>query len=271
MRIGEYLRDFPQFSGVIVDGPNYKWEIAPGSRDDLFEHQCMCDHCEQAAAEMGLDLSGLKAGLDRFKSSMQGLTEDKALGFLATTDGFFGAADWWLSHPDLLDMLRYRYATVERHLRDVYTGIKERFPDLEVGSGSRTPAYASLTGKSLRRHQTLSDFQLPKLYYWPGNEPGFRYTVPAYVNTLTQWNPDLAEDTVVKLVERLLGIVVPDDYPVSRFNGPAPESFYREIAGQEMRKMIAMVDDPATLAPFVGAGALWWPTANGRRVAAYPC
>ena len=81
------------------------------------------------------------------------------------------------------------------------------------------------------------DFQLPKLYFWPGMQPGFRYTVVQYVDTLISWNPGLSRETATRVVERLMGITVPDDYPVQEFDRPAPASFYEGIATDEIRKI----------------------------------
>ena len=251
-RTRDYLRVFPEFSGILLDGPDYKWEIAPGARDDLFLHFCTCEHCQAAARSMGLDLLELKAALGAFKSELMDLSEDKAEKFLVTTTGLFAAVDWWLSNPTLLDLLRFRYATIERYQQTVYEGIKAHLPELQIGASSRTPAYSALTGHSLKRRHRYMDFQLPKLYLWPGMQPGFRYTVVQYVDTLTSWNPGLSRETATRVVERLMGITVPDDYPVQEFDRPAPASFYEGIATDEIRKMMAFVGDPEQTVPWVG-------------------
>ena len=250
-RTRDYVNQLPMFSGIVLDGPDYKWEIAPGTRDDLFAEQCVCNHCQDAAHSMGLDLMKLIDALAAFKLEMQQLDDEKVEGFLLTTRGFLGAADWWLSHPELLDLLRFRYATIEDHLKREYEGIKEHLPEFTVMASSRTPSYSALTGHALPRRNAYTDFQLPKLYLWAGNQPGFRYTVGNYANTLSEWNPSLSRENVVALTERILGIEFPAEYPVEQFDDPAPASFYEQIAGDEMRKMIHLTGDVDKLIPFI--------------------
>ena len=200
---------------------------------------------------MGLDLMKLIDALAAFKLELQQLDDEKVRGFLLSTRGFLGAADWWLSHPELLDLLRFRYKTIEDHLVRNYEGIKNHLPEFEVMASSRTPSYSGLTGHSLPRRSAYTDYQLPKLYLWAGNQPGFRYTVSNYVNTLSEWNPSLSRESVVALTERILGIEFPMDYPIEKFDGPAPSSFYDQVAGDEMRKMIHLTGDVDRLIPFI--------------------
>ena len=250
-RTRDYVNQLPMFSGIVLDGPDYKWEIAPGERDDLFAEYCACDHCQNAARAMGLDLMKLIDALAAFKLELQQLDDEKVRGFLLSTRGFLGAADWWLSHPELLDLLRFRYKTIEDHLVRNYEGIKNHLPEFEVMASSRTPSYSALTGHSLPRRSAYTDYQLPKLYLWAGNQPGFRYTVSNYVNTLSEWNPSLSRESVVALTERILGLEFPMDYPIEKFDGPAPSSFYEQVAGDEMRKMIHLTGDVDSLIPFI--------------------
>ena len=251
-RTRDYARTFPEFSGVVLDGPDYKWEIAPGTRDDLFQGLCTCPACHSAAGAMGLELPDLESALDGFREELIGLTDRRAEEFLLTTRGLLGAADWWLSHPGLLDLLRFRYATIEAHQRAVYRGIKEHLPDFQVGVSSRTPAYSALTGHSLKRRNENMDFQLPKLYLWSGIQPGFRFVLRNYLTTLRDWGDGMSEEMATRLVEGVMGIRVPEGYPIRDFDSPAPRSFYDDIAGDEIRKMMAMVGDPERLVPFVG-------------------
>ena len=132
-----------------------------------------------------------------------------------------------------------------------YEGIKKHLPDFSVMTSSRSPAYTALTGHSLSRRKTYSDYQLPKLYLWAGNQPGFRYTVTNYANTLSEWNPSLSRENVVALTERVLGIEFPKDYSVEQFDDSAPASFYKQVAGDEMRKMIHLTGDVDKLIPFI--------------------
>jgi hypothetical protein len=250
-RTRDYAQQLPDFSGIVLDGPDNKWEIAPGVRDDLFEKFCTCEHCYEAARSMGLDYAKLLDGLVAFRSELQDLTDEKVRGFLLSTRGLLGAVDWWMSHPELLDLMRFRYATIERHLKREYDGIKKHLPDFTVMASSRLPAFTALTGHSLKRRNEYTDYQLCKLYLWPGNQPGFRYTVSNYVRTFQEWNPGLSRDSAVALTERILGIEFPSDYPVERFDEPAPASFYDQVAGDEMKKMVHLVGDADRLIPFV--------------------
>ena len=69
---------------------------------------------------------------------LQQLDDEKVEGFLLTTKGFLGAVDWWLSHPELLNLLRFKYSTIEDHLKRTYEGIKGYLPEYQVMTSSRT-------------------------------------------------------------------------------------------------------------------------------------
>ncbi|MDA1258492.1 MAG: hypothetical protein O3C10_11735 [Chloroflexi bacterium] len=39
-RTRDTVGNFPSLAGMILDGPDFKWEIKPGHRDDLFAEEC---------------------------------------------------------------------------------------------------------------------------------------------------------------------------------------------------------------------------------------
>lgn len=256
----DYRSQYPRMAGIILDGPDYKWEILPNHRDDLFLRFCTCRHCQEHAASMGLDLLQIRKSLDNVRERLHRLTPQQVEGFLRTQQGIVNAVDWLLSEPAMLDLMRFRTSSVERFLKTVYEGIKAKMPDFEVGSGSRTPALAPLTGHNLRRKQSYSDFQLPKLYLWMGAVAGFRGTVFNYVKTLRDWNPGLPELLCVSLVEKLFGVRLTADYPPRQYERPAPRSFFKETVAGEIQKMTYLAGGPDKLAPWVGLehfGSLW--------------
>ncbi len=268
-RARDYKRHYPAMAGIVLDGPDYRWEIKPEHRDDLFLRFCTCRYCQEAAGAMGLDLLSIKASLDQVRERLHRLTPQAVVSFLKTQRGIADALDWVFSEPDMLDLLRFRMATVEQHLKGVYQRIKAHMPDFQVGVGSRTPALTPLTGHNLRRTREYSDFQLPKLYLWMGGVAGFRGTVYNYVRTLMDWNPGLTEELCVRLVEHLFGVKLPSDYPPQDYSKEATDRFFSETVAGEIQKMLYLTGGPEKLSPWVGQehfGSLWVTPGELRRL-----
>jgi hypothetical protein len=154
--------------------------------------------------------------------------------------------------------------------------VQDVAPHLRVGAGSRTAAFAPLTGYSLDRVAPLVDFVLPKLYLWMGGYDGLYGTVYRWMRTLVRWNPGLSEGVACRLVFALFGFDLPSVASLvdierhiapSHVDGqartgegePFPPAFFETVVAGEVRRLLATVGDAGRVRPWVG-------TSHGGRV-----
>lgn len=183
----------------------------------------------------------------------------------------FGGFDQWSERPAVLDWMRFKHAAVEEHIAAIFAGIKEYHPDLAVGVSSRMPSLAPITGHNLRRTRAYSDFQLPKLYWWPGGVAGFRGTAMNWVETLGQWNPGLGIDRAAEWFAAAFDVPVSDDYPIMEWGSEAPDLWFEATVDDQLRKMIAAVGGVDAFVPWVGLehfGSTWITPSELRRMLA---
>ena len=56
--------NFPELSGIMTDGQNYKWEIRPGHPDDIWVEPLDCDASRTLANEHGISIQRVLDGRD---------------------------------------------------------------------------------------------------------------------------------------------------------------------------------------------------------------
>lgn len=268
-RTRDTLANFPSIHGIFLDGPDFKWEIKPGHRDDLFAETCGCRHCERVAESLGFSYERVLEGREAFGVRLRSLTSMSVEDLARHRRGPFGAFDWWTEEPAILDWMRYRFTSTERYLRAVCKGIKEYSPRLAIATSSRMPALAPLTGHNVRRKMVFNDYEMPKLYWWMGSVAGFRGTVANWVNTLIEWNPDLSAEDALRWFSAAFGVPFSDDYPPSAYEGEATDAFFDVTVDDQIQKMLAATGGPDRFMPWVGLehfGSQWLTPSELRRL-----
>ena len=142
----------------------------------------------------------------------------------------------------------------------MHRAIKAVDTRLEYGICPRLPCFATFQGCNFRRLSRITDYIQSKHYLWTGGRDGFRGTLARYLQTLREWNPELDDARIEALLQRLLGIQLPQDYRIADFERPAPASFFEQIVYHESRKMLFRIGDPERISPFVGlehGGSPW--------------
>jgi hypothetical protein len=297
-RIRDALAFWPDTAGMLKDGPEFGYEIVPGFMGgnwDLFT--CFAPCCAARAARLGydwpelvdaathlrrwlasIDAAALEEVLDAVESSAappnssEGAAAEAEPGeLLARACGSAGVAGW----------LRFRADAVDHHLREVTRAIRAEFPRLRIGIGSRTAAFAPLTGYDLQRVARHADFCLPKLYVWMAGYDGLYGTVHRWAVQLRAWNPDVPEPLLLRFLWALFGLTLPgvagaadmeryasDDVLVPRgathggttHEGASfPDAFFARVVAAEAARAIARVGDANRVRPWVG-------TSHGGRV-----
>lgn len=267
-RLHDYYRHFPTIAGCVTDGPGYGYEITPGFRGggQLFAPLCTCVHCHTKARALGVDLAAMQAAATRLQHLLHDLSPAQVDLFLESQQGIIDAIDLLVEEPAVIDLLRFKTASVEDSIARISQGIKAIDPALQYGICPRLPCFAPIQGCNFRHLSRVTDFIQAKHYLWMGGYDGFKGTLARYVQTLRAWNPAVDEARLEALICRLLGVRLPADYRVADFERPAPTAFFDEVVYRESRKMLQRSGDPERISPFVGLehGGIWLSAAELR-------
>jgi hypothetical protein len=269
-RIADQAANYPMFSAVVLDGPDFKWDIKPGARDDIAVENFDDAHQRKFAQSIGLTTERVTEGRDRFVQRLRSLTPAYVYEFVGIQTRGASAYLWWTEDPAVADWLRYKHAVVEWALRATIGEIRRRAPGLKVGTSSRVPAMTILNGHNLRRERTFTDFQLPKEYWWLA-VAGIRGTVQNWVSTLVAWNPGLSEEQASRWFSAAFDYAMPSDYLPSAYGKEATKQWYETTVRDQTRKMISSVGGVDRFVPFVGLEHFnlgWMPASELRGVLA---
>ncbi|MCH8911282.1 MAG: hypothetical protein IH867_11190, partial [Chloroflexi bacterium] len=200
---------FPQVTGLLLDGPDFKWEIKPGHRDDLWVEQIDTPENRAFATTNGMDFQAVLDGREHFNEFLHGFNPDHARRFIADAPGALASHDWWRDHPKFTAWYSFKQAAVEWSVGSSYRGVKKHLPDMQVGNSSRLPFAEPLTGHNTARKQGYIDFQQPKQYWWAGGVAGFRGTIVNWVDTLVEWNDGLDPELASELFSSMFDFPMP--------------------------------------------------------------
>jgi hypothetical protein len=252
-RVQDTLQAFPQADGAIIDGPEWPYEIAPGHRSYIFGGPPAAAAAK--AAELGHDAAALSAAQQRFEQRLHALTE-RGVAELAS-GGLLGALGLLGYDGGFAEWLRFRADALTgfvQALRDHVDGMGRR---VLLGMGPRTASFAPLGGYSFSRLAGVLDFLLPKHYFWHRGYDGMYGTVGRYVQTLVDWNPGLSEQSAFAVVRALFGVSISGVDSLSALEGGFPEAFFTDYVADQTRRVLAAVDDPRRVVPWVDVGR--WP------------
>ncbi len=251
-RARDTIANFPEINGILLDGPDFKWEIAPGHRDDMWVEPIDTPANRQFASARGIEMQSVLDGRERFKEFLQSLHPDAARRFIEHSPGALADHRWWAERPQFADWYRFKQDAVEWSVSQSYRAIKTHLPNVMVGNSSRLPFVATITGHNLPRKQAYTDFQMPKEYWWSGGVAGFRGTVVNWLKTLCEWNPGLDRDLAEKWFSAAFDYPMPKDYPVSAYESEATDAWFTTSVRDQTRKMMAAAETADRLVPWVG-------------------
>jgi hypothetical protein len=268
-RIRDAHQSFPRLAGILNDGPEFGYEVS----EELFDGMltifgCFGSCCERKSAALGYDFDSLKQAalsLMRFLRSLDAIAIERTLEHRGDPVEALAAA---AGEPAIVDWYRFKRDSVADYVQELYQGIKETDPDLELGIGSRLPAFTPFTASDLERLAHHADFVLPKLYLWMGGFDGLYGTVYRWVETLSRWNPGLSEGQLLTFVHHLFDLRLPgveglddlrrhvehgfaDKIEGTPHGDPFPAEFFTEVVADQVRKMIDQVGDAARVRPWL--------------------
>jgi len=268
-RIRDVHLHFPRVEGFLNDGPEFGYEIAGlGYMDgnlDLFG--CFGPCCASKARELGYDFGDLKQGALRLMNFLRALDEGALARMFehpgAPPDALAAAA----GEDRIVAWLRFKQDSIVSYVQQLCRGVKEMNSALEMGIGSRLPAFVPLTGYDLGRLAQHADFLLPKIYLWMGGVDGLYGTVYRWARTLRDWNPHLREELLFRFTYRLFGFELPqvqsladmlhhiepgfaDSTARTYLGAPFPAEFFTRVVADQVRLMIAQVGDAGQVRPW---------------------
>ncbi len=252
-RARDTAKNFPQVTGLLLDGPDFRWEIKPGHRDDMWQQEYDTPENRAFASRNNMDIQKVLDGRDHFEEFLHGLNPDYARKFISEAPGALANHYWWRDHPKFSDWYSFKQAAVEWSVSSSYSGVKKHLPDLQVGNSSRLPFLDPLTGHNTARKQKYIDFQQPKQYWWSGGVAGFRGTIFNWVNTLVDWNDGLDHDLASELFGSMFDYPMPTStYPVKDYNGEATDEWFSTSVRDQTTKMMAGAGGESRYMPWVG-------------------
>ena len=270
-RIRDAHHNYPEVEGFLNDGPEFGYEIESGFMDDnLNLFGCFGSCCQNKARELGYDFEDLKQLAMRLLQFLRALDPGAVAQMLEHPGAPLEALAAAAGEERLTEWFRFKQDSIASYIQQLCQGVKDLNPALDMGIGSRLPAFTTLTSYDLRRLARHADFLLPKIYLWMGGVDGLYGTVYRWVKTLKAWNPDLEEDLLFGFAYRLFGFELPrvhsladilrhieprfaDTTALTFLGEPFPAEFFTGVVADQVRQMIAQVGDAARVRPWLDA------------------
>ena len=223
---------------------------------DLFK--CFCPQCERLAGAQGFDFAVLRLAPCACATACAALTGRTwcASSPTAAPDGRARPA---AGGPGTSSSgCASRRCRWKRSSAASYGAVHAIRPDLKLGVGSRTAAFAPLTGYHQRRLAPISDYQSPKLYFWMNGYDGFygdgdrgrvrcNTSCPAPRNTLC-----------LEAVRALFGTALPEVTRFADLRAGFPDAFFTELVAGEVAKMLERAGGSRTAPPVGRPGRARW-------------
>ena len=254
-RMVDTLEHYPMADGVVMDGPEWGYEMAPHHMDHRsYFFNDLPESVAPMAKDLGYDYAEMVAAKDRLLALFHDLDPKRIRS--NARGGLVGAHRMLGADGDLMAWLTFRVDSLTRYFRGVREGVAAHLDrPVRMGCGPRSAAFAPLCGYDFVDLAEFMDFLLPKHYFFHRGFDGFVGTVYRYAQTLTEWNPGLAVADALEVVQALFGISLPgvgDD--MLDFESALSPEFFEQVVTQETRRAIAAVDDPERIVPWLDTG-----------------
>lgn len=251
-RLEDTVAQFPQADGIVLDGPEWGYEIVPGHRSNLFDD--LGPEVAPLARALGFDYTRLVAAKDRLEARLHKLSRDAAT--LAAPGGVVASASFLGNDPGIISWFAFRARAMTAYYRQVQqlaealTRVRNRHVKLAISP--RMPVFAAVCGYDFPAISSMFDLILPKLYLWHRGVDGLYGTIARYVTTLTEWNAGLWEPEAFAAVRALLGVQLPSTEPDAKPGQPMaalrelergfPDTFFSGWLIDEVKRCIAAAD-----------------------------
>lgn len=254
-RMVDTLEHYPMADGVVMDGPEWGYEMAPhhmNHRSYFFND--LPESVEPMARDLGYDYAAMVAAKDRLLDLFHNLDPKRIRS--NARGGLMGAYRMLGADADLMAWLSFRCESLTRNFRQMREGVAAHLErPVRMGCGPRSAAFAPLCGYDFVDLAEFMDFLLPKHYFFHRGFDGFIGTVYRYSQTLIEWNPGLSVADTLEIVQAMFGIVLPgvsDD--MLDFESALSPEFFEQVVTLETKRAVAAVDDPERIVPWLDTG-----------------
>lgn len=259
-RIADTLQHYPMADGGVLDGPEWGYEISPWhmvrngqSRSNLFDD--LPDHVAPTCAAHGHDYRALVAARDRLAARLRALSDREVRRHGGGAGGLLGGFGLLGGDPDLLAWFAFRLASLTACYAEIADGVRSAGrPGLRLAAGPRSASFAPLCGYDLPRLADILDLLLPKHYFWHRGFDGMYGTIGRYVETLTDWNPDLSEAGALAVAASLFGLDLPEVASLADLDAGFPQAFFETVVARETTRALAATGDPERVVAWVDSG-----------------
>lgn len=264
-RLEDTVTQFPQAEGILLDGPEWGYEIAPGHPSNLFDD--LPPEMEGAARALGFDYPRLVAAKDRLFDRLHKLSRESAT--LGAHGGVFNALHLLGNDPGIASWLAFRQRALTAFYKQAQQVVealtRARAGQVKLGISPRMPSLAALCGYDFPATASLFDLIVPKMHVWHRGAGGLYGTVYRYTSTLMEWNSGLWEAEAFAATRALLGVALPSAESgahagqtvatLREMDRGFPESFFSHFMVDEAKRAIAAGDGYAwRVLPSVAAG-----------------
>jgi hypothetical protein len=255
-RLVDCMEQHPMADGAVLDGPEWGYEIAPfhqNGRSSIFND--LPETVAEGAARLGYDYRRMVEAKDRLHARLHALTDRDVRLWGGGGGGMLGAFGLFGNDPALAEWLAFRLDSLTetyRRFRELIQAHAAR--PIRLAAGPRSAAWSSFCGYDYGRLGEILDVMLCKHYFWHRGFDGMYGTVARYVQTLTEWNPGLSEESALCVVTALFGIELPGVRSLRDLDRGFPQEFFDQVVTRETERAIAAMGDPERVCPWVDAG-----------------
>ena len=249
------LEHYPMADGVVMDGPEWGYEMAPHHMDHRsYFFNDLPESVAPMAGDLGYDYAAMVAAKDRLLALFHQLDPRRIRS--NARGGLVGAHRMLGADADLMSWFSFRSESLTRNFRQMREGVAAHLDrPVRMGCGPRSAAFAPLCGYDFVDLAEFMDFLLPKHYFFHRGFDGFIGTVYRYSQTLMEWNPGLTVADTLEVVQAIFGIVLPGvDNDMLDFESALNAEFFEQVVTQETKRALAAVDDPERIVPWLDTG-----------------
>ena len=254
-RMVDTLEHYPMADGVVMDGPEWGYEMAPHHMDHRsYFFNDLPESVAPMAGDLGYDYAAMVAAKDRLLALFHQLDPRRIRS--NARGGLVGAHRMLGADADLMSWFSFRTESLTRNFRQMREGVAAHLDrPVRMGCGPRSAAFAPLCGYDFVDLAEFMDFLLPKHYFFHRGFDGFIGTVYRYSQTLMEWNPGLTVADTLEVVQAIFGIVLPGvDNDMLDFESALNAEFFEQVVTQETKRALAAVDDPERIVPWLDTG-----------------